>query len=369
MSDKTGIQWTDSTWNPIVGCSIKSPACTNCYAMEQAAALERRFGSEKYTGLTKIAANGKPVWTGEVRMHEPALDQPLRWRRGRRIFVNSMSDLFHENLPDEEIDRIFAVMALCPQHTFQVLTKRPERMREYVFARAEFRHRENIRWIGNVQIERKSHYGGAIRWPLPNVWLGVTAEDQERANERIPILLDTPTATRFISAEPLLGPLDLTRLPLLDIKPGWEGCRRDALNRAFSGCPFKGDAQAGTMRIETPYAAGLDWVIVGGESGKDARPIHPNWVRALRDQCQAAGVPFFFKQWGRFAPRDPEEWPVQGYIETRGSHDTTAWPDGTIGPGHKDRNGGHGWPLDPAHGRLKHVGRLLDGREHSEFPA
>lgn len=133
MANKSTIEWTDATWNPTVGCSIVSPGCTNCYAMKAAHSLERRFGSKKYGGLTKVV-NGNAVWTGEVRLDEDALLQPLKWKRGRRIFVNSMSDLFHESLPDEAIDRVFAVMALCPQHTFQVLTKRAARMRAYLSA-------------------------------------------------------------------------------------------------------------------------------------------------------------------------------------------------------------------------------------------
>lgn len=338
MADKTGIQWTDATWNPVAGCSIVSPGCTNCYAMEQAAALERRFGSEKYAGLTKIASNGKPVWTGEVRLHEPSLDQPLRWKRGRRIFVNSMSDLFHENLPDEAIDRIFAVMALCPQHTFQVLTKRPARMRDYFLKRQyldihplEDRELAIDRAMNEIApahwCKRELHDYSEDGLPLPNVWLGVTAEDQERADQRIPILLDTPAAKRFISAEPLLGPIDLRML------------HYDGITNI--------DALTGAHGIAQPMrgtGARLDWVIGGGESGKDARPIeNVEWARALRDQCQSAGVAFFFKQWG--------EW----------------WPAADGAPAELR----HTKHEDPRLIRLgkKASGRLLDGVEHSEFPA
>jgi protein gp37 len=176
MADKTGIQWTEATWNPLAGCSVVSPGCTNCYAMREAGG--RLKSSAKFAGLTEPSKAG-PVWTGEVRLWERVLDQPVRWTKPRRIFVNSMSDLFHESVPDEWIDRVFAVMALCPQHTFQVLTKRADRMRDYC----------------------SSPYNGvalSFKWPLPNVWLGVSVEDQARADGRIPRLLDTPAAVRCL---------------------------------------------------------------------------------------------------------------------------------------------------------------------------
>lgn len=274
MGDKTGIEWTDATWNPIAGCSIVSPGCTNCYAMKMAHRIEAMAaGSGKqthYAGTTQPSKAGA-VWTGKVNLApDNIVKQPLRWTRPRRIFVNSMSDLFHEDVPDEWIDRIFGVMSLTPQHTYQILTKRPERMRDYLsqerpsildeaLLRDDFLHG----WHSRLAFVQKEGLHG---WPLPNVWLGVSVEDQRHAM-RIPHLLDTPASVRFISAEPLLGPLEI----------------QNYLNKL-------GRCNA------------LDWVIVGGESGPGSRPMHPDWARGLRDQCQAAGVPFFFKQWGDWAP-------------------------------------------------------------------
>src|SRR5579872_1382756 len=200
MAD-TKIEWTDKVWNPTVGCSIFSPGCARCYAMKLAHGLERRFDMPKYRGLTKVV-NGNPVWTGEVRLDEAALLQPLKWKRGRRIFVNSMSDLFHESLPDEMIDRVFAVMALCPQHTFQCLTKRAERMQKYI-AEIVADQQLGLNRFGIAALATGLHgpAGSLPLWPLPNVWLGVSAERQQEADERIPHLLETPAAVRFISAE------------------------------------------------------------------------------------------------------------------------------------------------------------------------
>lgn len=209
MADRTPIEWTDATWNPITGCSVTSPGCTNCYAMRLAGTRMKDHPSR--AGLTTMSKKG-PVWTGEVRFNEQWLDQPLRWRKPRMIFVCAHGDLFHENVPDDWIDRVFAVMALCPQHVFQVLTKRPERMRDYLaerqsdwvtrWAAAAWRLRpRELRPDGNGQLLMRNH----AKFPLPNVWLGTSVEDQIRADERIPILLDTPAAVRWVSAEPLLG--------------------------------------------------------------------------------------------------------------------------------------------------------------------
>lgn len=285
MSDNTKIEWTDATWNPITGCSVLSAGCTNCYSMRLAGGRLRHHPSR--AGLTR-ESGGRQVWTGEVRFNEQWLNDPLRWRRPRRVFVCAHGDLFHENVPDEWIDRVFAVMALAPQHTFQVLTKRPERMRYYLA------HADDE---GGDFFERMVDCGGdaldGMDWPLPHVWLGVSVEDQTTAAERIPILLDTPAALRWVSAEPLLGPVDVSRWlwgcsePCIDC-PKDEDCecdwklRRDLLERIAPGS--------------------IDWVVAGGESGPAARPSHPEWFRSLRDQCAEAGVPFLFKQWGEFAP-------------------------------------------------------------------
>jgi len=260
MADKSAIEWTDATWNPVRGCTRVSPGCGGpgkaggCYAERIAA----RFSGpgQPFEGFAE-RKGGEARWTGKVALIEDMLAVPLRWSKPRRIFVNSMSDLFHEHLPDGAIDQVFAMMALCPQHTFQVLTKRPERMRDYLSDQDPM--------------------------PLPNVWLGVSAEDQARADERIPLLLETPAAVRFVSCEPLLGPIDLINLD-------HTGAQRKDQAHGISAL-WRAAAEIGLRTM-------LDWVICGGESGPVARPMHPDWARSLRDQCQAAGVPFFFKQWG-----------------------------------------------------------------------
>lgn len=264
----SGIEWTDTTWNPIVGCSVVSPGCTNCYAMRLAGT--RLKDVPKYHGLTRPSKAG-PVWTGQWRFVEEALEQPLGWRRPRRVFVNSMSDLFGEGVEDWWIDRVFAVMACCPQHRFQVLTKRAERMRDYLNAEDIGLRVDAMVWsIVEERVDPHARRRDDIRavaydadedWPLPNVEIGVSAEDQQRADERIPYLLQASAALRFVSCEPLLGPIDL--------------------------CPFD------TLGV------GLDWVIVGGESGPGARPMDLTWARAIKDTRQAEGVPVFVKQLGR----------------------------------------------------------------------
>lgn len=283
MSSKTKIQWTESTWNPVSGCSKVSPGCKSCYAER----LAKR--------LPASHAAGKPF--SEVVCHPDRLAIPLHWRKPRRIFVCSMGDLFHPDVPFEFIARIWSVMHDCPQHTFQILTKRPARMAEWLF--------------------RVSTCEGM---PLPNVWLGVTAEDQQRADERIPLLLKCPAAVRFVSVEPMLGPVRL------GLEPG----------------PAVGLPEGKAWRPANPGS--LDWIICGGESGPGARPMHPDWVRSIRDMCKSAGVPFFFKQWGEWAPYD------RGRIE--GS--TLATPYSLDGP--------------PIHVGRRLAGCTLDGRTHDEFP-
>lgn len=286
MADGSKIEWTDATWNPVTGCSVVSPGCTNCYAMRLAGTRLQHHPSR--TGLTTMSKAG-PVWNGQVRLNEEWLTQPLGWKKPRRIFVCAHGDLFHESVPDEWIDRVFAVMARAPQHTFQVLTKRSKRMREY-FARRD-RHNE-IELAAEILIPGKHLLPNL---PLPNVHLGVSTEDQQRADERIPDLLATPAAVRFISAEPLLGVIDLTNI-LVD------GGRYNALRGEWMidiGGPGGGENH--TTRHGLPY---LNQVIAGGESGRGARRMYPDLARVLRDQCAAAGVPFFFKQWGEWAPYD-----------------------------------------------------------------
>lgn len=279
MSANSGIEWCDATWNPTAGCSIVSPGCTNCYAMR----LAHRFGAKagsKFAGLTK-AVNGNPVWNGVVHLDDAALQIPLRWRKPKRIFVNSMSDLFHESLPDDAIDRVFAVMALCPQHEFLILTKRAERMRDWVLRKRDRAPASECLvelYVRNPEILVRHPFTveqaeriGTASWPPPNCWLGVSVEDQARADERIPLLLQTPAAVRFISAEPLLGPVDFRW-------PAWQ--------------PFGGNVN------EFDGLRRLDWVIVGGESGHGARPFDIAWARSTIAQCRAAGVACFVKQLG-----------------------------------------------------------------------
>ncbi|RYE46698.1 MAG: phage Gp37/Gp68 family protein [Hyphomicrobiales bacterium] len=225
MADNSSIEWTEATWNPVAGCTIVSPGCTNCYAMRLAHRLDL-MGLDKYEGLTR-RSGGRAKWNGAIRLDHGTLDLPRAWRRGRLIFVNSMSDLFHEDVPLAFIQRVFMTMEETPRHTYQVLTKRAERLKEL-----------------------SPH----IRWPQ-NVWMGVSVENTDYV-DRIDFLRDTGARVKFLSLEPLLGPLDNLNL------------------------------------------SSIDWVIAGGESGPGARPMDIEWVRSIRDQCEAAGVAFHFKQWG-----------------------------------------------------------------------
>jgi protein gp37 len=322
VGERSTIEWTDSTWNPIrarhlatgkIGwhCEHVSEGCRNCYAE----GINRRLG----TGLDFKPGHRAAV---EVFLDEKMLLAPLRWKTPRRIFVNSMTDTFADFVTDAMIDNMFAVMALCPQHQFQVLTKRAERMREYMNRLAAMMIDFNalrvsaigratcavsrsaghaypgnalFEWCDNSKsaAENPGIVRRTVGFPPRNVWLGVSAEDQATFEERRQPLRDTPAAVRFLSLEPLLGPIDATHA----------------------------------------LATGLyHWVIVGGESGPHARPMHPDWVRSLRDQCAAAGVPYFFKQWGAWGPN-----PGMMGIQCR------------IGK--------------------KAAGRLLDGVQHNAMPA
>ena len=327
-NDNSKIEWTDATWSPTVGCAKVSPGCDNCYAIRTAARFQ---GSPAYAGTVHRGQSGLD-WTGTVNSLPDRLDAPLHWREPRRIFVNSMSDLFHDQVPDEFIARVFAVMALAHHHTFQVLTKRHGRMRSLLGDR---RWREAIRYHA-LGFDQTDQLGTDGIWPLPNVWLGVSVEDQHWADIRIPALLDTPAAVRWISAEPLLGPITL-RAP-------WVGGRIG--DRAPNAHDLLGIGDASPP---------LNWVVVGGESGPGARPMHPDWARRLRDQCAAAGVPFFFKQWGAWAPTG-----------ARG-----------IGPVREDRlyakadlhdQDEHGSGIELARVGKKAAGRVLDGRTWDEYP-
>lgn len=267
MAENSKIEWTDCTWNPVTGCTRVSAGCDHCYA----ATMTRRLaaiGQPKYQGLV-----GRGHFNGVVKTHDDELAKPLGWRKPRRVFVNSMSDLFHESVPFEFVDLVFAVMALTPWLIYQILTKRPERMAEYLeFLRGQYKRSSQVARQVNKIFSRDSDRPVNFTWPLSNVHLGVSAENQQTYNERYPhwLRMREHAAVAWWSLEPLLGAIDLAE-PADD---WWESAN-------------------------VPH-----WIVVGGESGPGARPMHPDWARSIRDQCQAAGVPFFFKQWGAWCLRE-----------------------------------------------------------------
>lgn len=342
MGDRSGIQWCDATWNPTRGCSRVSEGCRNCYAERQAVRLSGP--GMQYEGLVRSTSDG-PKWTGKVVLVERMLRVPLQWRRPRRIFVNSMSDLFHEKLSDASIDEVFAVMALAKQHTFMILTKRPERMRDYflssvdregryvdqrvglkAFGRVLDEYPKLQRAAGGLVMTTDPGTEGSIKgWPLPNVWLGVSVESPGTADWRVPLLLETPAAVRFLSCEPLLGPLELYRW-----MSGYQG----------------GDARE--------PGRGLDWIIAGGESGPGSRPMDTKWVRTLREQCEQTRTPFFFKQYGDWIPEDEAD-----AILTGGAVRIPTWA------GEKRVVYGRSFVRV---GKTA-AGNLLDGVTHEAFPA
>lgn len=323
----TAIEWTQrpgtrgETWNPVrarnratggIGhfCIHASAGCANCYAER----LQPRFNNP----VRFAAQDAAKV---EVFLDEAVLVKPLHWKSPRTIFVCSMTDLFGLFVKDEWIDKMFAIAALCPQHTFIMLTKRTARMKDWLGKR----HSQNEVELAAESIQPQSGTPFApkhsIAWPLPNVWLGVSAEDQKTADERIPNLLATPAAVRFVSYEPALGPVDFGFL---------EPC--DHTRRSCH---------------EVRCWRALDWIIAGGESGPNAHPSHPDWFRSARDQCQAAGVPFFFKQWGEFLPHDHGGGHIKHGFDKRSYWVGDAWT----------------WRIGK-----KRAGRLLDGRAWNEYP-
>lgn len=305
----TPIQWTHipgykgETWNPVWGCSHVSEGCRNCYAE----GVDRRFGA-------RIAGRPFKEWTAPnaaevVTLLPERLEDPLHWSKPRAVFVNSLSDLFHEQVPDEFIDRVFATMAISPAHIFMILTKRPERMRSYLSTDPELLE---ARWRAALPRETAwpmyDHLRRRDGWPLPNVWLGVSAERQQEADERNPILLDTPAAVRFVSYEPALGPIDFVDPDPTDHGKGpigewdWLGHTYEPTGEVYP--PFGNQACARCHNFEgfplhrgglTPF---LDWLIVGGESGPQARPFDLGWARSAVQQAHAAGLPAFVKQLG-----------------------------------------------------------------------
>jgi protein gp37 len=297
MGDKSAIQWTDATWNPVRGCAIVSPGCTNCYAMKRAHMMNHRGGA--YEGLTTThGTHRRPVWTGKAIEVPRLLDQPIRWQRPRMIFVNSMSDLFHDDISDEFRDKVFATMALAPQHTYQVLTKRSEEMLEYWSMEWRFALIE-----GAAQLMWSGRHGGEdpSAWlavqSLPNLWLGISAENQIRLEERVPNLLECHFGgKRWVSAEPLLSELRFRARP---------------------------------KHIAT-YLDGLDWVVAGGESGHGARECRAMWIRDIVRQCREASTACFVKQLGARWSFDEEtehsDWLFCKINHSKGG-DPKEWPE------------------------------------------
>lgn len=312
MSDKTKIEWTERTWNPLRGCIAVSPGCKNCYAAVMAA----RFSGPglPYEGLARFDDKGRAHWIGRIALVDDKLREPLTWRKPAMVFVNSMSDLFHDDVPVEFIRQVFAVMGAAKQHTFQVLTKRADRMRAVV--------------NGFCEEGDFADQFGNTGFPWPNVWLGVSVENRKHGLPRINHLRKTPAAVRFLSVEPLLGFLDAVDL------------------------------------------SDIQWVIGGGESGHDARPMHPDWIRYIRDSCNSEGVPFFFKQWGEWVPVRQFDPPLRcpwgsrwGTLDMHGRWfpETTPW-NGREGQDSETRE-----YVMLAVGKGK-AGRMLDGRTWDEMP-
>lgn len=318
MSERSKIEWTDATWNPVrardpktgrVGwhCEKISPACTHCYAAEMNTKAWAGFGTKLPYAESSRA---------EAFLHDITLSKPLQWQRPRRIFVCSMTDLFGHWVTVEMLDLIYSVMAACPQHTFQILTKRPDRMHRY--------HLNLAKRVAQIA-------DNPVRFPLANLWAGVTVESDEYL-PRLEELLQTPAAVRFVSVEPLLAPLDLGLRNWATL--GRDDCR-------------------------------LDWVIVGGESGRQrtVRPTHPDWVRLIRDDCQAAGVPFFFKQWGEWLPADGGGKILS--LESRrindAGQDITSVPE--LWCGDEKMTDAYVYRVGK-----KKAGRMLDGVQWNEFP-
>lgn len=376
-----GISWTDKTWNPVIGCQRVSEGCRNCWAIRMA---RRHAGTPKmprYHGLTRTAKHG-PEWTGVVRFVPEVLAEPLHWSKPQRVAVSLMGDLFRAT--NEEIAAVFGVMAACPRHTFQALTKQPARAVEWFkwiqdampSRGARATPARGVRWYAWNRLDEVQVCPGPLppsgtpefwRWPLPNVHLGVSIEDQPTADERVPLLLQCPAAVRWVSAEPLLGPVRLADYLIPTARPGhcvsidgdwWHdpGTCRGAVDNCDAKC----------------CRPALNWVVAGGEAGHGARGCHPDWARQLRDDCVAARVPFHWKQWGEWAP---SRW---------GDPDVGHVPDGYLAPtGHPNRLPSHpekGMVYGPAEleargcacvARVgKHAaGRELDGRTWDEFPS
>jgi protein gp37 len=365
---RSKIEWTDSTWNPATGCQPVSPGCENCYA---------KVMTERFSG---------PGSFDRVELHPDRLGDPQRWRKARRVFVNSMGELFHSDVPSAYVAAVWCAMhwtsnevrgglhfgATRPVHTYQILTKRHTRMRSWV-------RQWGVRDTRVAMVEEAAQRGWCdqedvreapfMRPVLDNVWLGVSVEDQARALLRIPTLEDTPAVMRFLSCEPLLGPVDLSQWLCACGGRQWvddqtwvpetpEAARKPGAGRIPCGfCNEGGWGQPDVPR-------GLGWVIAGGESGRNARPMHPDWARKLRNQCAATGVPFHFKQWGAWAPvAGAEHWQNRRETDWEIRGDGVCW---TLGDPCPD-------PLDGSEVLVRRVGktaagRVLDGQTWDQFP-
>lgn len=375
----TTIEWTQrpgtkgETWNPTTGCNKVSQGCKNCYAE----VMHKRLRAMHQPKYQRHFSDG-------VVTHADTLTIPLGWKKPRTVFVNSMSDLFHADVPFAFIDQVFAIMALTPQHTYQILTKRPERMAEYLNTRDTdvyfhtFLPKEYLLARVGEDWETFIYEANYKHGNLPNVWVGTSVENQATANERIPHLLRTPAAVRFLSCEPLLGPVNLgqwlQRCPYTKHVDGRSHGLKWMGDDPYTECVWCGEVRSAPsgMVVGTKRTINdIHWVITGGESGPKARPVHPDWARTLRDQCQAAGVPFFFKQWGEWAAGTSYTMLDAGhegelrrfYHYDRNTEITTyhAYPAA--------------YPSGPAQVEVmskvgKHAsGNVLDGRTHQEYPA
>jgi protein gp37 len=355
----TTIEWTQrpgtkgETWNPVVGCTKVSQGCKHCYAKRVHDNRHKAFKDGKLQNVKQYA-----VPFEVVQLMPERLTMPLRWKAPRTVFVNSVSDLFHENVPFAFIDQVFAVMALTPQHTYQVLTKRPGRMAEYLNGTYHRNPKDGVlshieqfrlRGIPDGGMHHRE-IGKTWQWPLPNVWMGTSVEDQATADARIPHLLRCPAAVRFLSCEPLLGVVDLKlTLGLKILPPG-----------------------PGNKWLYWPLDE-LHWVITGGESGAGARPMHPDWARSLRDQCAQAGVAFFFKQWGEYRPMELSE-VHKGFDAIMVSNSPDRKPSCGYQMPHQlegyitDTASGYGWQRPMLRVGKHASGNLLDGVEHKAWP-
>jgi protein gp37 len=344
-------EWYDAAWNPTAGCSALSRGCDHCDALRAAVHLARMGGrtGADYAGLMRLGA-GAPVWTGEVRLRDDLLIWPLLRSSPRRILVDAMSDLFHENLATPAIDKLHAVMAVAHWHLFLVLSKRAERMAAYyndpetprrialevetlsaallpgsaaqpISGRGAAARRLWATGLSRVRYAAPSAPISLDPWPLPNLWPGVSVEDEARMT-RIRHLLRTPAPLRWVCFEPLLGPVGPDAVPV-----------GDAYFDALNGGHYRLDGRGRAVAVDGPAWSPLGWVVAGGEIGAGARPMQPDWARGVRDRCTAAGVPFFFKQWGEWAP-----------------------------------DAGNGAERRMIRMGRRAAGRLLDGRDWSELP-